>query len=99
MSIDDFGADLRNGNLLSNPLVSSNESERDGNSDDLLLRIDQSAGVSITGPTTITSATGGNVFNPAQALADLTRGNLTPTSLVWLVIVGAVMWFLLKKAK
>jgi hypothetical protein len=86
--IDDFIASLT-GSQGSNALTSLNESERDGNSDDLLLRFDQSA-LSIGGGTTLTS------ISPTTALNDAANGKISLALLVWLAIIAFAGWWLLK---
>jgi hypothetical protein len=88
-ALDAFIADLTNSNA-GNSSVNTNESERDGNVDDVLLRFDQSA-LSIAGGTTLTN------LSPTTAINDLGAGRLTPVAILWLVIAGIVAWFLLKR--
>lgn len=86
--IDDLIASLT-GSQSDNALTTVNESERDGNSNDLLLRFDQSA-LSIGGGTTLTS------ISPTTALTDLGSGKISLAVLVWIAVIGFAGWWLLK---
>lgn len=86
--IDDFINSIT-GSQSDNALTQINESERDGNTDDLLLRFDQSA-LSIGGGTTLTS------ISPTTALTDLGSGKISLAVLVWIALIGFTGWWLLK---
>lgn len=97
-TMDDFVAGLLSGNAPSLQGVNVNNNERDGNSADLLFRIDQPT-IGITGgasSTTISPFTA-SIQNPAQALADLTAGRFNVGVLIWIAIVAFGGWLLLKK--
>jgi len=92
--IEDFIASLLGSNTNANTLYATNQSERDGNPDDLLLRIDQAAvqtGIGISGGTTLTN------LSPYTAISDLQSGKVSLAVIVWLLIAGGVGWFLLRK--
>jgi len=88
--IDDFISSLQSSNSTANPLVTDNESERDGNVTDLLFRVAQPT-VSVQGGTTITS------LSPYTAASDLSAGKVSLSVLLWLAIAGFVGWWLLKQ--
>lgn len=84
--IDGFTSDQ------SNPLVSVNNSEFNGNPNDLLFSTDQAAqALSVTGGTTLTS------IAPQNVLPDLMHGKLTLPVLLYLVAMGFAFWWLMKK--
>ena len=87
-AIDDFISSLL-GSQQTNALTTVNESERDGNVNDLLLRFDQSA-LTIGGGTTLTD------ISPTTALADASKGKISLALLVWIAIIGFAGWWLLK---
>jgi hypothetical protein len=86
--IDDF-INALSGSQDSNALTTVNDSERDGNVNDLLLRFDQSA-LTVGGGTTLTS------ISPTTALNDLGSGKISLAVLVWIAILGFTGWWLLK---
>jgi hypothetical protein len=91
MNIDAFIAELVNGNAGGgNPAYAANESERDGNVDDLLFRIDQPS-IGISGGTTITS------LSPYTAVTDLGSGKVSLAVLVWLGLALFAGWWIVKK--
>lgn len=87
-AIDDFINGIL-GSQSDNALTTVNDSERDGNVNDLLLRFDQSA-LTVGGGTTLTS------ISPTTALNDLGSGKISLAVLVWIAIVGFTGWWLLK---
>lgn len=90
-SLDDFISGFI-GSQDSNALTGINESERDGNADDLLLRFEQSANaISVSGGTTLTS------ISPQAALGDLNQGKLTGRLILWLVLVAVGVWYISKQ--
>lgn len=92
MDVGSFISEVTGDNSPSNSILATNESERDGNSDDVLFRMSDQGSLTIAGGTTVTS------FSLPQALQDLSNGLITKASLFWLVVVALVGWFLLKKA-
>lgn len=88
MNIQELVSDLTRSNQ--GGLATTNESERDGNSNDLLFRIDQ-ATVNVQGGTTFTN------ISPFTAVSDLLSGKVTSWGLLWLAIFGGVAYWLLKK--
>jgi hypothetical protein len=92
MNLDDFIGRVTD-SRENNPLTGINENERDGNTGDLLLRFEQSAGINIAGGTTLTS------ISPSTALDDLTNGRLTLPVIIWLIIVAVLGYWALKKAR
>lgn len=89
--IDDFISSIL-GSQRDTPLAGINESERDGNADDLLLRTEQSANaLSISGGTTLTD------LSPTAAIDDLNAGKISGRLLLWLALLGLAIWWLMRK--
>lgn len=90
-SLDDFISGIFG--TQNNPLAGVNDSERDGNADDLLLRFEQAENqLSIAGGTTLTN------ISPQSALDDLNAGRISGRLLLWLALLGLAIWYLMKKA-
>lgn len=89
-AIDDFISQFDTSQ--SNPSVTVNSNEYDGNVNDLLFRTDQAAqALTVTGGTTLTS------LSPQTFVNDLGQGKVSLAVLVWLAILGFVGWWLFKK--
>lgn len=89
-AIDDFINNLLGSQ--SNPLTQVNSNEFNGNSNDLLFQTDLSAStLSVAGGTTLTN------IAPAAALNDALSGKLTTPVIVWVVILGALFWWVMKR--
>lgn len=88
-AIDDF-INALTGSQNASP-TAINNAEYDGNANDLLLRFEQNAGINVAGGTTLTS------ISPTTALGDLSNGVLSTAAIVWLVIAGVFLWWIMKK--
>lgn len=98
MSIDQFVSELAGGNTQDNSAFVANESERDGNSNDLLFFIDQPT-LSIAGGKTFTNLSPSSYapISITKGIDDLLNGKFNWVSIVMLAVAGFAGYWLLKK--